>query len=145
VGLSLNFMSQALSAFAAVGLLRSLDAGIRIVLGGGLVTSWLKGPLEGNPFTGPGRPGSSIWQGCAAHTRPGSPTTTRSEVSPTSPRASCCRLPPPPGAAGAGAPSARSAPSETGMRASRPGRSPPGSTTCAGATRHRWSTSRTTP
>jgi hypothetical protein len=52
VGISINFLSQALGAFAAIGLLRSLDAGMRIVLGGGLITSWLKGPLEGNPFTG---------------------------------------------------------------------------------------------
>jgi hypothetical protein len=40
VGISLNYLSQALCAFALVGLLRRQLRNIRIVLGGGLVTSW---------------------------------------------------------------------------------------------------------
>jgi len=41
VGVSLNFLSQALCAFALVGFLRAAHPELRIVLGGGLVSSWL--------------------------------------------------------------------------------------------------------
>lgn len=40
VGLSVNFLSQALSAFHLIGLVRRQLPGAAIVLGGGLVTSW---------------------------------------------------------------------------------------------------------
>jgi len=52
VGLSLNFLSQALTAFAMIGHIRSLDPGVKIVLGGGLVTSWIKRPGWDDPFSG---------------------------------------------------------------------------------------------
>lgn len=52
VGLSLNFMSQALCTFAIVGMLRRRFPDIRIVLGGGLVTSWKRRPGWRNPFDG---------------------------------------------------------------------------------------------
>jgi hypothetical protein len=52
VGLSLNFLSQALCTFAMIGVLRRLDPNIRIILGGGLVTSWLRRPGWRNPFEG---------------------------------------------------------------------------------------------
>jgi len=52
VGISLNFMSQALCAFALAGLVRALLPGVRLVLGGGLVTSWMRIPGFANPFTG---------------------------------------------------------------------------------------------
>ncbi len=54
VGLSVNFLSQALCAFAVVGFLRSTFPRLRIVLGGGLVTSWTaQGRLaEGERFGG---------------------------------------------------------------------------------------------
>ncbi len=50
VGFSLNYLSQALCTFAMIGYLRRDFPGLRIVLGGGLVTSWLKRPGWSNPF-----------------------------------------------------------------------------------------------
>ena len=52
VGVSISFMSQALCAFAMIGLIREQLSGVRIVCGGGLVTSWMNIPGFGNPFQG---------------------------------------------------------------------------------------------
>jgi hypothetical protein len=52
VGLSINFMSQALCAFAMIGWIRSRQPETRIVCGGGLVTSWCCIPGFRNPFQG---------------------------------------------------------------------------------------------
>ena len=52
VGMSIGFMSQALCAFAMVGLVRQLLPGARMVCGGGLVSSWMAIPGLGNPFAG---------------------------------------------------------------------------------------------
>ncbi len=52
VGFSLCFMSQALCTFAMVGMLRRHFPGIKVILGGGLVTSWKRGPGWQNPFGG---------------------------------------------------------------------------------------------
>jgi len=52
VGFSLNYLSQALTTFAIIGYLRREFPGMKIVLGGGLVTSWMKSPLWKNPFGG---------------------------------------------------------------------------------------------
>jgi len=52
VGISLNFLSQALTAFSMIGLFKKECPGIKIILGGGLVTSWMKRPTWGNPFGG---------------------------------------------------------------------------------------------
>jgi hypothetical protein len=52
VGLSLNYLSQALSSFAMLGFIRRQAPGTTIVLGGGLVTSWLRRPGWYNPFAG---------------------------------------------------------------------------------------------
>ncbi|MEJ2696932.1 MAG: radical SAM protein [Candidatus Sulfobium sp.] len=52
VGISLNYLSQALCAFSIMGHLRREFPGIRIVLGGGLVTSWMKNSAWRNPFAG---------------------------------------------------------------------------------------------
>jgi hypothetical protein len=52
MGFSLNFLSQALTTFAMVGHLRARAPGVKIVLGGGLVTSWMKRPGWTNPFSG---------------------------------------------------------------------------------------------
>ncbi len=52
VGLSLNYLSQALPAFSLIGLIRRLCPDARLVLGGGLVTSWLSNPGWKNPFDG---------------------------------------------------------------------------------------------
>ncbi|HVO65867.1 MAG TPA: radical SAM protein [Syntrophales bacterium] len=52
VGFSLNYLSQALCTFAMIGILRREHPGIRIVLGGGLVTSWVHRSGWTNPFNG---------------------------------------------------------------------------------------------
>jgi radical SAM family protein len=51
-GFSVNFMSQALCAFAMAGFIRKNFSGTRIVFGGGLVTSWMQVPGFNNPFFG---------------------------------------------------------------------------------------------
>lgn len=52
IGFSLNYLSQALCTFAMIGFLREACTGLRLVLGGGLVTSWMKRPGWQNPFRG---------------------------------------------------------------------------------------------
>jgi len=52
VGISLNYLSQALTAFSLIGFVRREHPGIRIILGGGLVTSWEKSLNGNNPFAG---------------------------------------------------------------------------------------------
>jgi hypothetical protein len=52
VGISIQYLSQALCAFALIGMIRRLFPGVRIVLGGGLVTSWMKRRAWQNPFAG---------------------------------------------------------------------------------------------
>ena len=52
IGFSLNYLSQALTTFAMIGFIRKEFPGIRIVLGGGLVTSWMKRPGWKDPFQG---------------------------------------------------------------------------------------------
>lgn len=51
-GISVNYLSQALPAFAMVGFIRREFPKARIILGGGLVTSWLSRPGWENPFGG---------------------------------------------------------------------------------------------
>ncbi len=50
VGFSLNYLSQALCTFAMIGYVRERCPALRIVLGGGLVTSWMQRPGWRNPF-----------------------------------------------------------------------------------------------
>ena len=52
VGLSINFMSQALCAFAMIGFIKKRFPTARIICGGGLVTSWMHIPGFKNPFQG---------------------------------------------------------------------------------------------
>jgi hypothetical protein len=52
VGISLNYLSQALTAFAMIGLLKREIPGLGIILGGGLVTSWLRRPGWTDRFKG---------------------------------------------------------------------------------------------
>ncbi len=52
VGLSLNYLSQALTTFAIIGYLRQHHPERRIVLGGGLVTTWLSGCRSDQLFAG---------------------------------------------------------------------------------------------
>jgi hypothetical protein len=50
VGFSLNYLSQALCTFAMIGHVRKLYPELKIVLGGGLTTSWMQRPGWLNPF-----------------------------------------------------------------------------------------------
>ncbi|MDD2308523.1 MAG: radical SAM protein [Desulfuromonadaceae bacterium] len=50
VGFSLNYLSQALCTFAMIGFLRKRNPTLKIVLGGGLVTSWMQRPGWRSPF-----------------------------------------------------------------------------------------------
>ena len=52
VGLSLNYLSQALCAFAMIGFIKKEFPDREIILGGGLVTSWMKRQGFQNPFAG---------------------------------------------------------------------------------------------
>ncbi|WP_041278125.1 B12-binding domain-containing radical SAM protein [Desulfotalea psychrophila] len=52
IGLSLNFLSQALPTFAIIGFLKSSFPELKIIVGGGLITSWHKSPQWTNPFKG---------------------------------------------------------------------------------------------
>jgi radical SAM superfamily enzyme YgiQ (UPF0313 family) len=52
IGFSLNYLSQALCTFAMIGFLRREWTGVKLVLGGGLVTSWMRRPHWQNPFKG---------------------------------------------------------------------------------------------
>lgn len=50
IGISLNYLSQALESFALAGFLRQEYPSYNIVIGGGLITSWLRSPGWSNPF-----------------------------------------------------------------------------------------------
>lgn len=50
VGFSLNYLSQALCTFAMIGHVREQYPTLKIVLGGGLVTSWMQHPGWRTPF-----------------------------------------------------------------------------------------------
>jgi hypothetical protein len=52
IGFSLNYLSQALCTFAMIGFLKREWPGIPLILGGGLVTSWIRRPCWQNPFEG---------------------------------------------------------------------------------------------
>ncbi len=52
VGLSLNYLSQAACAFSMAGFIRRRFPGVRIVFGGGLVTSWMKNVPDRHLFAG---------------------------------------------------------------------------------------------
>jgi radical SAM superfamily enzyme YgiQ (UPF0313 family) len=52
VGLSLNYLSQALCTFAIAGFLKKQSPKLKVLLGGGLVTSWMSRPGWKNPFEG---------------------------------------------------------------------------------------------
>lgn len=52
IGFSLNYLSQALCTFAMIGFIKSRYPEVTIILGGGLVTTWLQNPGWTNPFAG---------------------------------------------------------------------------------------------
>ena len=64
VGLSLNYLSQALCTFAMIGFIKQAFRGVKLVLGGSLVTSWIRGgnwsgsldAIVDHAVAGPGEP-----------------------------------------------------------------------------------------
>ncbi|MGE5238829.1 MAG: B12-binding domain-containing radical SAM protein [Chloroflexota bacterium] len=52
VGFSITYLSQALSAFAMIGFVKREFPGVTIILGGGLMTSWVRTGLGGHLFRG---------------------------------------------------------------------------------------------
>ena len=52
IGFSLNFLSQALTTFAMIGFVKKHRPDLPIVVGGGLITSWMRNPGWNNPFAG---------------------------------------------------------------------------------------------
>lgn len=52
IGFSLNYLNQALTCFAMIGFVRNIYPQGKIVLGGGLVTSWTSMSLPGDLFSG---------------------------------------------------------------------------------------------
>jgi hypothetical protein len=74
VGISINYLSQALCAFALIGILKRSFPAIRIWVGGGLITSWMRRPgwaaewgdLVDKMVAGPGEPALLAHFGCSA-------------------------------------------------------------------------------
>ncbi len=52
VGISLSYLSQAFCAFSMIGYLKRTFPEVKIILGGGLVTSWANNLRGRNPFSG---------------------------------------------------------------------------------------------
>ena len=52
IGFSLNYLSQALCAFAMIGFIKQINPQQKIILGGSLVTSWIKLGASRNTFGG---------------------------------------------------------------------------------------------
>jgi hypothetical protein len=52
IGISVNYLSQALSAFSIIGFIRRDLPRLKVIMGGGLITSWLRNPRWKNPFAG---------------------------------------------------------------------------------------------
>ncbi len=52
IGFSLNYLSQALPTFAMMGYVKEQYPSLTLVLGGGLVTSWMRNPGWRAPFAG---------------------------------------------------------------------------------------------
>jgi hypothetical protein len=51
IGFSLNYLSQAACTFAMAGFVKKMYPNLPIVIGGGLITSWMRNPIWENPFT----------------------------------------------------------------------------------------------
>jgi hypothetical protein len=51
-GFSINYLSQALTAFAMIGFIKREFPNVAIIAGGGLITSWMRSPGWKNPFSG---------------------------------------------------------------------------------------------
>jgi hypothetical protein len=52
IGFSVNYLSQALCAFAMIGFIKQIQPLQKIILGGSLITSWIKLGVDKNSFSG---------------------------------------------------------------------------------------------
>jgi hypothetical protein len=52
LGISISYLSQAIPAFSLIGFIRARFPWIKIILGGGLITSWMRSPAWKEPFSG---------------------------------------------------------------------------------------------
>lgn len=52
IGFSMNYLSQAICTFSMAGFIRRSYPSVKIILGGGLVTSWMRKPDWKDPFVG---------------------------------------------------------------------------------------------
>jgi len=52
VGISLNYLSQALASFSLIGFIKRQFPWVKVILGGGLITSWVKNQAWKDPFPG---------------------------------------------------------------------------------------------
>ena len=52
IGFSINYLSQALCAFAMIGFIKQMHPSQKIILGGSLITSWMKLGVNKNTFDG---------------------------------------------------------------------------------------------
>lgn len=52
IGISINYLSQALTSFAIIGYLRTRHPDKKIIAGGGLITTWISQPGWRHPFKG---------------------------------------------------------------------------------------------
>ncbi|MGB5218442.1 MAG: radical SAM protein [Smithella sp.] len=52
IGFSINYLSQVLCAFAMIGFIKQLHSSQKIILGGSLITSWIKLGVNKNTFSG---------------------------------------------------------------------------------------------
>jgi len=52
IGLSINYLSQAIPGFALAGLIKRHFSGTRTAMGGGLISAWASIPGFKNPFSG---------------------------------------------------------------------------------------------
>lgn len=50
IGISLSYLSQAVSGFGLIGFLRARFPGVKLIVGGGLMTSWMRGSSWSDPF-----------------------------------------------------------------------------------------------
>ncbi len=50
IGISLNYLSQAITTFAMIGFIKVIASDLPIILGGSLITSWTRNPDWNNPF-----------------------------------------------------------------------------------------------
>ncbi len=52
VGISINYLSQALNGFALIGCLKIVAPQVKVIVGGGLITSWMRSPAWNDCFSG---------------------------------------------------------------------------------------------